>query len=116
MRKHLDPLPFLRWLGIARSILEHINWRREWVRKDRLNFIRQFTKEGIKLFVKEGLEEWREPFAKKRRGDREGLLAGWLAGSEPETPLTGVGPTRRREIRQELEILQQATEQETRLI
>ena len=86
------------------------------MRKDRLNFIRQFTKEGIKFFVKEGLEEWREPFAKKRRGEREGLLAGWLAGSEPEAPLSGVGPTRRREIRQELEILQQATEQETRLI
>ena len=115
-RKHQDPLPSLRWLGIARNILEHIIWRREWVTKDRLNFIRQFTREGIKFFVKEGLEEWREPFAKKRRGNREGPLAGWLAGSEPETLLTGVGPARRREIRQELEILQQATDQELRLI
>ena len=103
-------------MEITRSILEHIDWRREWARKDRLNFIGQFTKEGIEFFVTEGLEEWREPFARKRRGDRDGLLAGWLAGSEPETPLTGVGPTRRREIAQELEILQQGTEQETRLI
>ena len=115
-RKHLDPLPFLRWLGIARSILEHITWRREWARKDRLNFIRRFTKEGIKFFVKDGLEEWSEPFVKKRRGNREGPLTGWLAGSEPEALLAGVGPARRREIRQELEILQQASEQETRLI
>ena len=75
------PHPILRWLGIARSILEHITWRREWVTKDRLDFIRQFTREGIKFFVKEGLEEWREPLAKRLRGDREGPLAGWLAGS-----------------------------------
>ena len=104
------------WVGIARSILEHIIWRREWATKDRLNFIKQFTKEGIKFFVEEGLEEWREPFAKRRRGDRAGPLAGWLAGSEPEGLLAGVDLTRRREIRSELEILQQATVQESRLI
>ena len=115
-RKHLDPLPFLRWIGIARSILEHITWRREWARKDRLNFLRRFTKAGIRFFVINGLEEWSEPFVKKRRGNREGPLTGWLAGSEPEALLAGFGPARRREIRQELEILQQASEQETRLI
>ena len=74
-RKHNDPLPFLRWVGIARSILEHIIWRREWATKDRLNFIKQFTKEGIKFFVEEGLEEWREPFAKRRRGGRAATAA-----------------------------------------
>ena len=63
-----------------------------------------------------GLEEWSEPFVKKRRRNREGPLTGWLAGSEPEELLAGFGPARQREIRQELEILQQASEQETRLI
>ena len=115
-RKHIDPLPFLRWIGIARSILEHITWRLEWARKDRLNFIRRYTKAGIRFFVENRLEEWSEPFVKKRRRNREGPLTGWLAGSEPEELLTGFGPARRREIRQELEILQQASEQETRLI
>ena len=115
-RRHLDPLPFLRWVGIARSVLEHIAWRREWARKDRLSFLRRFTKAGISFFVTNGLEEWSEPFAKKRRRNQEGPLIGWLAGLEPETPLAGFGPARRREIRQELEILQQASEQETRLI
>ena len=112
----MDPLPFLRWIGIARSILEHITWRREWARKDRLSFLRRFTKVGIRFFVINGLEEWSEPFFKKRRRNQEGPLIGWLAGSEPETRLAGFGPARRREIRQELEILQQATEQETKLI
>ena len=115
-RRHLDPLPFLRWIGIARSILEHITWRREWARKDRLSFLQRFTTAGISFFVIDGLEEWNEPFAKKRRRNQEGPLIGWLAGLEPETPLAGFGPARRREIRQELEILQQASEQETRLI
>ena len=114
-RKHLDPLPFLRWIRIAKSILEHITWRQEWARKDRLNFIRRFTKAGIRFFVENGLEEWKEPFGKKRRRNQEGLLTGWLAGSEPEELLTGFGPDR-GEIRQGLEILQQASEQEARLI
>ena len=61
--------------------------------------------------MEEGIEEWREAFAKKLRGKRDGPLAGWLAGSEPEALLTGVDLARRREIRQELEILQQATAQ-----
>ena len=108
-RKHHDPLPFIRWVGIAKSILEHITWRRAWATKDRLSFIRQFSKEGIEFFVREGLEEWCEPFAKGLRRDRAGPLAGWLAGSEPEGLLAGVDQTRRREIRSELEILQQAT-------
>ena len=114
-RKHVDPLPFLRWIKVARSIFEHIAWRQEWARKDRLNFIRRFTKTGIRFFVKDGLEEWTEPFGKKRRRDQEGVLIGWLTGAEPEALLTGFGPDR-EEIRQELEILQQASEQEARLI
>ena len=65
--------------------------------------------------MRNGVEEWSEPFVKKRRGNREGPLTGWLAGSEPEELLTGFGPDR-GEIRQGLEILQQASEQEARLI
>ena len=89
-RKCQDPLPFIRWVGIAKRILEHVTWRRAWVSKDRLAFIRQFSKEGIEYFIQEGLEEWREPFAKELRRDRAGPLSGGLAGSEPESPLAGV--------------------------
>ena len=65
--------------------------------------------------MENGLEEWTEPFGKKRRSNQEGVLRGWLTGSEPEALLTGFGPDR-EEIRQDLEILQQAAEQEARLI
>ena len=114
-RKHIDPLPFLRWIKVTKSIVEHIAWRQEWARKDRLAFIRRFTKIGIRFFVKDGLEEWTEPFGKKRRSNQEGILRGWLTGSKSEALLTGFGPDS-EVIRQDLEILQQAAEQEARLI
>ena len=115
-RRRLDPWPFIRWVELAKKICEHIYWRRDWVAKDRIGFLKQFTKQGVKFFVNEGLEEWREPLARKTSHKPTRSLEDYLVATDQEGPLTGLDQNGRVRVLSQLAIIRQAEEQEVRLI
>ena len=84
--------------------------------KDRIGFLKQFTKQGAKFFVNEGLEEWREPFARKTSHKPTRSLEGYLVATDQEGPLTGLDQSGRVRVLSQLAIIRQAEEQEVRLI
>ena len=84
-RRRLNLWPFLRWIDVAKKILERISWRREWAARDRIAFIRQFTPAGIRYFIEDGCSEWRDPFDQRPDQGYSAIHRSWITAHEQGT-------------------------------
>ena len=114
-RRRLNPWPFLRWIDVIKKILEHISWIREWAPRDRIAFIRQFTPVGIRYFIEDGCEEWKDPFDRRPGQGYSALHRSWLTAHEPGGAF--VEDRQNRGSQEEaLQMLNRSAEQQWRLI
>ena len=115
-RRRLNPWPFLRWIDVIKNILEHISWRREWAARDRIAFIRQFTPAGIRYFIEDGCEEWKDPFDRRPDQGYSALHRSWLTAHEPGGAFVEEDRQNRGSQEEALQMLNRSAEQEWRLI
>ena len=115
-RRRLNPWPFLRWIDVIKNILEHISWRREWAARDRIAFIRQFTPAGIRYFIEDGCEEWKDPFDRRPDQGYSALHRSWLTAHEPGGAFVEEDQQNRGSQEEALQMLNRSAEQEWRVI